>query len=198
MINRSTKYPGRFELPTAQNPLGAFKNRTTNASKDGSYLEKDWLNDWAAFFSSITEEAGVTANDTVDEVGASQIFDSLLSVTRGTTTTLFQDLAGIGDNVVVDFSGTGFETTDFDLILLRGLAENNATGGGGAVFALLIASQAFGTAQIAIGETSRSGGTEGYSFAGCTFSSTTQLTTQVVESGVGYTAVFVGVYGIKL
>lgn len=98
MINRETKYPGRFIPGTPQQPEGAFKNRTTNISKDGSYLEKDWLNDWAAFFSSITSEAGVSANNAVDEVGASQIFDAMRKIQTQVTPEVFtegQDWDGI-------------------------------------------------------------------------------------------------------
>jgi hypothetical protein len=98
MINRETKYPGRFTPGTPQQPEGAFKNRTTNISKDGSYLEKDWLNDWAAFFSSITSEANVAANDVVDEVGASQIFDAMRKIQTQVTPEVFtagQDWDGI-------------------------------------------------------------------------------------------------------
>ena len=77
-INRATRYPGRFDAPNAGQPEGAFKNKTGPGAVDGSYLEKDWANDMSAFFSSLL--AGDAASGTVDEVGASQYFDSLLNL----------------------------------------------------------------------------------------------------------------------
>ena len=78
-INRSTRYPGRFDDPDAGQPEGAFKNKSGELAVDGSYLEKDWANDWAAFFSSLLN--GEAANGTVDEVGASQLFQALIDFT---------------------------------------------------------------------------------------------------------------------
>lgn len=76
-LQRNTKYPGRFDNATSTQTQGAFKNRTTDVSKDGSYLEKDWLNDWSALFSSILDETGISPNGNVDEVGNSQYFTEL-------------------------------------------------------------------------------------------------------------------------
>lgn len=81
-IIRSDRYPGRYDPADALNTTGAFKNRTTTTSKDGSYLERDWLNDWAAVFNSILNEAGVIPNGIVDTVGASQYYDALIDVIR--------------------------------------------------------------------------------------------------------------------
>jgi hypothetical protein len=77
---RSTTYPGLFSPPTAGQPQGAFKNRTTPTSADGSYLEQQWANDWSGFFSALLDSAGITPDGSVDEVGASQYFDSLIQV----------------------------------------------------------------------------------------------------------------------
>ena len=77
---RSTTYPGRFTPPTTEQPQGAFKNRTTPSSADGSFLEQRWVNDWSGLFSSILDAASITPNGTVDEVGSSQYFDALLQV----------------------------------------------------------------------------------------------------------------------
>ena len=76
-LQRDNTYPGRFAPATPEQPQGAFKNRTTATSQDGSYPEQQWLNDWSGFFSSLLSNAGVTANGNVDEVGASQYFDAL-------------------------------------------------------------------------------------------------------------------------
>ena len=79
-LQRDTKYPGRYNTGDAAHPQGAFKNRTTPTSQDGSYLEKDWLNDWDGFFGSLLSAAGYAADGNVDKVGASQYFNALLSV----------------------------------------------------------------------------------------------------------------------
>ncbi len=77
---RNETYAGRFEDPTAQQPQGAFKNRTTSTSQDGSYLEAQWLNDWSALFSSMLQGGGITANGQVDTVGASQYYNALQNI----------------------------------------------------------------------------------------------------------------------
>lgn len=79
-LKRNERYPGRFDNPTAAHPQGAFKNRTTPTAKDGSYLERDWANDWDGFMSSLLDAASITPNGSVDEVGASQYYSALLQV----------------------------------------------------------------------------------------------------------------------
>ena len=86
-LKLNERYPARFNNPTAGYPQGSFKNRTTPTAKDGSYLEKDWANDKEGFFQSLLSVAGVTANGSVDAVGASQFFDALQ--------TLAQNQAGV-------------------------------------------------------------------------------------------------------
>lgn len=76
-LQRDTTYTGRFDAATTGQPQGAFKNRTSASSKDGSYIEKGWLNDFSAMFSSILGKSGIVANNVVDAVGASQYFDGL-------------------------------------------------------------------------------------------------------------------------
>lgn len=76
-IDRSARYPGRFDSPTTARPQGAFKNRTAPGAKDGSYLERDWANDWDGFFGSLMRSAGLTANGAPDTALASQYFDAL-------------------------------------------------------------------------------------------------------------------------
>jgi hypothetical protein len=77
-INRSDRYPGRWDTPTPGQPEGACKNKTGPSAVDGSYLEKDWMNDFCAFFSSLL--GGVAASGTPDSVGASQYFDGLIDI----------------------------------------------------------------------------------------------------------------------
>lgn len=78
-LQRDAEYPGRFEAPTPEQPQGAFKNRTSSTSNDGSFIEKKWLNDWSGFFSSLLASQGVSPDGEVDEVGASQYFDAFIA-----------------------------------------------------------------------------------------------------------------------
>lgn len=82
-LDRSNRYPGRFENPTTASPQGAFKNRTSPTSEDGSYFEKDWANDWDGFFARILNVAGVTPNGTIDTGTSSQLYDALMTATPG-------------------------------------------------------------------------------------------------------------------
>lgn len=81
-LNLDERYPGRANGKTLAYPQGSFKNRTSPNSQDGTYLEEDWANDWAAFFQSLIAEAGFTANGVVDTVGASQYFDALVATIK--------------------------------------------------------------------------------------------------------------------
>jgi len=103
-INRSTRYPNRFADPVAGQPEGAFINKTGELAVDGSYLEKDWANDWAAFFSSLL--SGDAANGTPDEVGASQLFNGLINliVPVGRVVYTVADI-----NPVADYPGTTWQ-----------------------------------------------------------------------------------------
>lgn len=76
-LQRDTKYPGRYETGDAAHPQGAFKNRTTPTSEDGSYMEKDWLNDWSGFLERSLTLAGVSANGTADDATDSQYFEAI-------------------------------------------------------------------------------------------------------------------------
>lgn len=79
-LQRDTRYPGRWTTGNAAHPQGAFKNRTAPGSLDGSYIEQDWANDWDGYFASLLNAAGMTANGTVDAVGASQYFTALKTI----------------------------------------------------------------------------------------------------------------------
>lgn len=79
-IDRNSRYPGRFDAPTTARPQGAFKNRSAPNAKDGSYLERDWANDWDGFFGSLLRSAGMTPNGTPDTALSSQYFSAMNSV----------------------------------------------------------------------------------------------------------------------
>ncbi|WPJ51407.1 hypothetical protein RCIP0033_00045 [Klebsiella phage RCIP0033] len=82
-LDRSKRYPGRFENPTTASPQGAFKNRTSPTAEDGSYFEADWANDWDGFFARVLNVAGVTPNGTVDDGTSSQLYTALMTATPG-------------------------------------------------------------------------------------------------------------------
>lgn len=82
-LDRSNRYPGRFENPTTASPQGAFKNRTSPTAEDGSYFEADWANDWDGFFARVLNVAGVTPNGDIDTGSDSQMYDALMAATPG-------------------------------------------------------------------------------------------------------------------
>lgn len=88
-LKLNERYPGRFDNPSADYPLGSFKNRTAPGAKDGSYLEKDWANDKEGFFQSVLNSAGITPNGSVDKVGSSQFFDAMLCLSQNQTGVAF-------------------------------------------------------------------------------------------------------------
>ncbi|MGL5729139.1 MAG: gp53-like domain-containing protein [Plesiomonas sp.] len=77
-IDFTAKYPGRFDPVSALYPQGKFKNRSAPNTEDGSYMERDWLNDWNGFFGALLKNANVTPNGTVDTAAASQLYDALI------------------------------------------------------------------------------------------------------------------------
>lgn len=80
-LDRASHFPGRWDAVTAAHPQGAFKNRSAPAAGDGSYIHKDWANDWDGFFSSLLDGAALAPNGLIDEVGASQYYDALIALT---------------------------------------------------------------------------------------------------------------------
>ena len=88
-LKLNERYPGRYNNPSADYPLGSFKNRTAPGAKNGSYLEQDWANDKEGFFQSLLSLAGITPNGSVDKVGASQFFDALQKLKQSQSGTAF-------------------------------------------------------------------------------------------------------------
>ena len=147
-LQRNTKYPGRYDNPTAGQPQGPFRNRTTAVSTDGSYFERDWLNDWSGFFSSILNAQGVSANGNVDAVGASQYFDALRYMTIGVSGAggeLAQTLVQLQSliNKSVGVSGAGGDLTQ-TLIELQSTINKSVgvSGTGGDLTQTLVQAQA--------------------------------------------------------
>lgn len=132
-LNRNTRYPGRFDAPTSAQPQGAFKNRTSDMARDGSYFEKDWINDIVAPWSAALARTNQTANGNVDAVGASQYFDSLerMRVTEPLNNTWngFFRRSQAGISSPAGFPATGgtvyAANAEFTLNWFSGAAANN-------------------------------------------------------------------------
>lgn len=115
-LQRDTRYPGRWTTGSSGHPQGAFKNRSAPGALDGSYIEQDWANDWDGFFGSLLSATGLTANGTVDAVGASQYYNAL-------RTMLNQSSPVVGDhrNMIMSVpaaSATGSMTADTVIVVV--------------------------------------------------------------------------------
>lgn len=75
-------YPQRWDGPSQDYPQGAFKNLSALGEQDGSYLEKDWLNDQSGFFGALLRNAEMTPNGLVDTARQSQFYEALLVCAR--------------------------------------------------------------------------------------------------------------------
>lgn len=106
-LKRNERYPGRFENPTAAQPQGAFKNRTSPTSQDGSYLEADWVNDWSGFFGRLLTAGSITANGNVDTALDSQYYTALIAAIKSELGTAAQRNVGTGNNNIPDMSAFG-------------------------------------------------------------------------------------------
>lgn len=79
-LQRDTHYLGRWSAATNEHPMGAFKNRSSPTSTDGSYIEQDWANDLSGFLERILTAAGATPNGKIDNALSSQVYDCLMSL----------------------------------------------------------------------------------------------------------------------
>lgn len=106
-LKRNERYPGRFGNPTPAHPQGAFKNRTSPTSQDGSYLESDWANDWDGFFARLLTVASATPNGNVDTGTSSQYYDALITAIKSALGTAAQRDVGTGTTQIPDMSVQG-------------------------------------------------------------------------------------------
>ena len=146
-LKRNETYPGRFNNPSPEHPQGGFKNRTSASSKDGSYLESQWLDDWDGFFGRLFTVAGTTLSGTVDTALDSQAYDALVDVIKLNNAQLAPDKKQwptIANNVVdpvndMDFSaGAILDSTGTVIInataLTKALDAPFVEGAGGGLF----------------------------------------------------------------
>lgn len=82
-INLNTFYGSRWNAASVSYPDGSFKNRTTEVSDDGSYLEQTWINNNIAYPQALMDAASITANGTADEVGNCQVMEGLVEQVSG-------------------------------------------------------------------------------------------------------------------
>lgn len=121
-LKRNERYPGRFDNPTSDHPQGAFKNRSAPNAEDGTYLEKDWANDWDGFFARLLTVASITANGNVDSASTSQYFDAMIQSVKNNLGTAAQRNVGTGTNQIPDISAfTGTKARNGQMILPSGL-----------------------------------------------------------------------------
>lgn len=81
-FDRNAQYGSRWDAPTTGHPQGAFKNRTDGLN-DGSYLEREWMNDISALTEALIDSAGISLNGTADQVGTSQYMQGLVEQVSG-------------------------------------------------------------------------------------------------------------------
>lgn len=72
----STLYPGKIDID-ANNPNGTFRNRTSDALKDGTPYEKGWASDVWGFLSHILKKAIVSPSGAEENETNSQYYDAL-------------------------------------------------------------------------------------------------------------------------
>ncbi len=74
--NLSTLYPGKIDID-ANNPNGTFKNRTSDALKDGTPYEKGWSSDVWGFLAHILKKAVISPSGAEENQTNSQYYDAL-------------------------------------------------------------------------------------------------------------------------
>lgn len=82
-INPSTEYSGKIGAPSAGYPYGQARNITVPGDGTGTPLEQKWLNDFFGMAQALLKAHGITPSGTPEQVGASQILQSLVALSSG-------------------------------------------------------------------------------------------------------------------
>lgn len=122
--NFASKYPGRWAAATTAKPLGVAKNRTTETSKDGSYMEKTLFDEWTHVIAGVLSSMGVTPDNTDDVVGDSQYIRALKSMMSGGAQT-YSD-SGTGSNYQLSESYGEAITSLFNGFTVRFFANSDS------------------------------------------------------------------------
>lgn len=81
MIDLETRYPSRVGAATAGFPNGRIQNETTpGVTNDGTPLDQAWGNNVHGFMEALLAHVGATANNAIEQVGASQCLDAIITM----------------------------------------------------------------------------------------------------------------------
>lgn len=81
MIDLETRYPSRVGAATAGFPNGQIQNETTpGVTNDGTPLDQAWGNNVHGFMEALLAHVGATANNAIEQVGASQCLDAIITM----------------------------------------------------------------------------------------------------------------------
>lgn len=122
--NFASKYPGRWTAATTAKPLGAAKNRTSETSKDGSYMEKTLFDEWTHVIAGVLSSMGATPDNTDDVVGDSQYIRALKSMMSGGAQTYVDN--GTGSNYQLSASYGEPITSLFNGFTVRFFANSDS------------------------------------------------------------------------
>lgn len=78
MANKpAVRYAANSNPADANYPNGSARNSTAPGAKNGYPWDKDQINDWIAFFTALTERAGISLSGSTDTVLVSDYIDAL-------------------------------------------------------------------------------------------------------------------------
>lgn len=130
-LNRSEHYPGRFLATTSEHPQGAFKNRTSPTSNDGTYFHADWATDIAALHEAILTNAGETPNNSIDTATDNQVFNALVKVIGNAQNPVGSVLFFASSNVDPNTLYTGQTWVNLSIANAERMIRLSALGGNG-------------------------------------------------------------------
>lgn len=84
-LKLNERYPSRTSDPSLDYPTGAFRNKTSPTSTDGTPLEKDWANDWFGARDALLAEAEIVANGDIETAQSSQVLQALVQLVKNTS-----------------------------------------------------------------------------------------------------------------
>jgi len=128
-IIRNTQYTGRFLSPTVASPQGKFKNRTTETSLDGTYIDELWANDQDALIQSLLISNETVLNGNPDEGGNSQSYKALIEQAQGRASYFVESAGSAADAYVVEETPNNQPPVSlFDGMYIKGILGFDNTG----------------------------------------------------------------------
>jgi len=107
----SALYPGKIDID-GNNPNGTFKNRTSDALKDGTPYEKGWASDVWGFLAHILKKAVVSPSGAEENEVNSQYYDALEGLV-GRRKVVFET-----DDLIVNYDNSTEATASFKRLSL--------------------------------------------------------------------------------